>query len=135
LAPQACCQDGRLANRGVLLCNTLSDEVLDNDNTLALYLTGATRLEEYTDRLSKAGKSARIIEYPDVYHFFDASAFKTAIRNEQRVIEEGENGVILNSETRQPFSPSDPCVEKRDLRAHTSKKRRRINPTKTSRPS
>jgi hypothetical protein len=27
-------------------------------------------------------------------------------------LEEGENGVILNSETRQPSSSTDPCVER-----------------------
>jgi dienelactone hydrolase len=73
---------------------------------------------EYADRLSKAGKSARIIEYPDAFHQFDASAYQTALRFEQGAsfrrcrFEEGENGVVLNSETKQPYSASDACVEK-----------------------
>jgi len=37
---------------------------------------------EYAERLSKAGKSARMIEYPDAYHLFDVSAFRTAIKSE-----------------------------------------------------
>jgi dienelactone hydrolase len=73
---------------------------------------------EYAERLSKAGKSVRIIEYPDAHHLFDLPAFRQVIRNEQGVsfrrcrLEEGDNGLILNSETKQPFSPSNPCLEK-----------------------
>jgi dienelactone hydrolase len=72
---------------------------------------------EYAERLSQAGKSVRLIEYPEAYHLFDAPVFRTAIRFEQGVssrrcrLEEGENGVILNSETKLSFSPSDPCLE------------------------
>ena len=73
---------------------------------------------EYAERLSKAGRIARIIEYPDAYHQFDAPVYRTALKSEQGAsyrrchLEEGENGAILNSETRQPSSSSDPCVEK-----------------------
>jgi len=81
-------------------------------------LTPIAPCREYAERLSKAGKSARIIEYPDAYHQFDAPAYRTAIRSEQGStslgchLEEGENGAILNSETKQPYSPSDSCVKK-----------------------
>jgi acetyl esterase/lipase len=80
-------------------------------------LVSVVPCREYAERLSKAGKSARIIEYPDAHHRFDAPAFKIAIRNEQGAssrrcrLEGGENGIVLNSETKQPFSQSDPCVE------------------------
>jgi dienelactone hydrolase len=81
-------------------------------------LTPIAPCREYAERLSKAGKTARIIEYPDAYHQFDAPMYRTALRIEQGVtsrrcrLEEGENGVVLNSETKQPFSPSDACYEK-----------------------
>lgn len=82
-------------------------------------LTPIAPCREYAERLSKAGKTARIIEYPDAYHQFDAPAYRTALRIEQGVssrrcrLEEGENGVVLNSETKQPYSSSsDSCVEK-----------------------
>jgi dienelactone hydrolase len=81
-------------------------------------LTPIAPCREYAERLSKAGKTARIIEYPDAYHQFDAPMYRTALKFEQGVtsrrcrLEEGENGVVLNSETKQPFSPSDPCFEK-----------------------
>jgi len=82
-------------------------------------LTPIAPCREYAERLSKAGKIARIIEYPDAYHQFDAPMYRTALRSEQGLtpfrrcrLEEGENGVILNNETKQPFSPSDSCNEK-----------------------
>jgi len=74
---------------------------------------------EYAERLSKTGKSARIIEYPDAYHQFDAPMYRTAVKSEQAPnslrrcrLEEGENGATLNVETKQPLSPSDSCYEK-----------------------
>jgi dienelactone hydrolase len=81
-------------------------------------LTPIAPCREYAERLSKVGKTARIIEYPDAYHQFDAPVYRTALKNEQGVVprrcrlEEAENGVVLNSETKQPFSPSDSCAEK-----------------------
>jgi hypothetical protein len=44
--------------------------------------------------------------------------YRAALRLEQGVsarrcrLEEGDNGVILNGETKQPFSPTDACYEK-----------------------
>ena len=81
-------------------------------------LTPIAPCREFTERLSKAGKGALIIEYPEAYHQFDAPMYRTALKFEQGItsrrcrLEEGENGVILNSETKQPFSPSDSCYEK-----------------------
>jgi dienelactone hydrolase len=82
-------------------------------------LTPIAPCRDYAERLSKAGKSVRIIEYPDAYHQFDAAMYRTALKNEQAPnslrrcrLEEGENGLILNNETKQPLSPSDSCYEK-----------------------
>jgi dienelactone hydrolase len=82
-------------------------------------LTPIAPCREYAERLSKAGKSVRIIEYADAYHQFDAPMYRTALRFEQAPnslrrcrLEEGENGAILNAETKQPLSPSDSCYEK-----------------------
>ena len=82
-------------------------------------LTPIAPCREYAERLTKAGKSARVIEYPDAYHQFDAPMYRTAIRAEQAPnslrrcrLEEGENGAILNIETKQPLSPNDSCYEK-----------------------
>ena len=81
-------------------------------------LTPIAPCREYAERLSKAGKTARIIEYPDAYHQFDAPMYRAALRFDQGVtsrrcrLEEGDNGVILNRETKQTFSPTDACYEK-----------------------
>jgi dienelactone hydrolase len=82
-------------------------------------LTPIAPCREYAERLSKAGKSARIIEYPDAYHQFDAPVYQTAIKLEQAPnpvrrcrLEEGENGASLNVDTKQPLAPSDSCFEK-----------------------
>ena len=81
-------------------------------------LTPMAPCREYAERLSKAGKNARIIEYPDAYHQFDAPVYRTALRFDQAPtsrrchLGEGENGAILNSETKQPLSQGDSCYEK-----------------------
>ena len=82
-------------------------------------LTPIAPCREYAERLSKAGKSARLIEYPDAYHQFDAPIYRTALRFEQAPnsvrrcrLEEDDNGAIVNAETKHPLTPSDSCYEK-----------------------
>lgn len=72
----------------------------------------------FADRLSKAGRDVRLVEYPDAHHVFDAPAFKEprklagAATTRRCLMAEGDNGVVLNQETNQPFSYDDACVEK-----------------------
>jgi len=72
----------------------------------------------YVERVSKLGKDIRLVEYPDASHVFDAPAFKeprkvTAAPTTARcVLAEGDNGAIMNEETKQPFSYGDACVVK-----------------------
>jgi dienelactone hydrolase len=72
----------------------------------------------YVERLSKTSKDIRLIEYPDAHHVFDAPALKeprtlaAATTTRRCFMVEGDNGAILNDETKQPFSYSDTCVEK-----------------------
>jgi len=54
----------------LLLQRILLHGTADNLASIAL-------CREYAQRLSKAGKSARIIEYPDAHHLFDLPAFRT----------------------------------------------------------
>jgi dienelactone hydrolase len=73
---------------------------------------------DYVDRLSKSGKDIRLIEYPGAYHVFDAPAFKeprkiaAAPTTRRCLMVEGDDGTVLNQETKQPFSYGDACVEK-----------------------
>jgi dienelactone hydrolase len=72
----------------------------------------------YVGRLSKVAKDIRLIEYPDANHVFDAPAFKqprklaAAPTTARCVLAEGDGGVIMNKETKQPFSYGDACVVK-----------------------
>jgi dienelactone hydrolase len=100
-------QDDEDVTKPILLLHGAADD-----------LTPIAPCREYAQRLSKSGKTARIIEYSDAYHQFDAPMYRTALKFDQGVtsrrcrLEEGGNGVVLNSETKQPFSPSDSCYEK-----------------------
>ncbi len=73
---------------------------------------------EYVARVSKAGKSIRLIEYADAHHGFDELWTKVAVKRPQapnvskcRLVE-GDGGVLLSKETNQPFTPNDQCVGK-----------------------
>ena len=106
------------------ICNTRFRDDEDVTKPILMLHGGADDLtpiapcREYAERLSKAGKSARIIEYPDAYHQFDAPTYRTAFKVAEGSnslfcrLEEGDNGVVLNSETKRPLSPSDACVVK-----------------------
>jgi dienelactone hydrolase len=72
---------------------------------------------EYVERLRGAGKDARLTEYAGAGHIFDYAALKTPLRLPHAQVmkrcrlEEGEDGLIINSETRQPFSYGDACAD------------------------
>lgn len=78
----------------------------------------AAPCREYASRLTKAGKNVRYIEYPDAHHVFDGPAVAQVIKVAQGLssrrcrLAEGDGGVVLNVETKQPFGPSDPCLER-----------------------
>jgi dienelactone hydrolase len=72
----------------------------------------------YVGRLRKAGKDVQLTEYPEALHVFDWPALKSPVTLAQAQTgrhcrtEETANGVIVNSETKQPFTNMDPCVER-----------------------
>jgi dienelactone hydrolase len=72
----------------------------------------------YVDRLAKAGRDVRLIEYADAQHVFDSPALREPRRLpaaqvwKNCQIAEGESGLILNEETKKPFSFTDACVQK-----------------------
>jgi len=73
---------------------------------------------EYASRLGQAGKNVRYIEYPDAHHVFDGPAVAQVMKVAQGLssrrcrLAESEGGVVLNVETKEPFGPSDPCLER-----------------------
>ncbi len=72
---------------------------------------------DYVDRLRAAGADVTLTEYPDAFHAFDnplaarpaavSPAFQS-LRNCK--IRENGDGVLINTETNQPFTYRDACV-------------------------
>ena len=73
---------------------------------------------EYVARLAKAGMNVRLIEYTDAHHVFDGPGWREPVKLPQATtsrkcrIAEVEEGRLINAETKQPYSMSDPCLEK-----------------------
>lgn len=73
---------------------------------------------EYAGRLAKAGKNVRIIEYADAHHVFDAPKFRQPVKFAEAVtprkcrLFEGEAGILINADSKQPFTLADACMEK-----------------------
>lgn len=71
----------------------------------------------YVERLRRAGYDVELVEYHGAHHAFDWPALmppQKLVRAQtlrRCRLEEAVNGRIVNSETGQPFSYSDPCVE------------------------
>lgn len=73
----------------------------------------------YVARLLEAGRDVVLTEYPDSQHGFDAGLLgissNVVSANAQTVrhchIREGDDGVLMNADTNEPFTYKDPCVE------------------------
>ena len=73
----------------------------------------------YVARLTEAKRDVALTEYPDSEHGFDAGLLgvssKVVAANAQTVrhchIKEGDDGVLMNADTHEPFTYKDPCVE------------------------
>jgi dienelactone hydrolase len=72
---------------------------------------------DYVKRLQAAGRDIQITEYPGAQHAFDN--YLTAVRemtdaqtSRRCALEEAAGGVIVNRETRRPFTLRDPCMER-----------------------
>lgn len=73
---------------------------------------------EYVARLRNSGKDVVLTEYAGAHHSFDSRSLKEPVKLPQASslvrcrLEEGANGQMLNSSTRQPFTRSDPCIDR-----------------------
>jgi dienelactone hydrolase len=72
----------------------------------------------YFERLRKAGHDVQVTEYPNAAHAFDsplapnpATVFPTYQTVRRCRIREEADGLLVNAETRQPFTYHDACVE------------------------
>lgn len=76
------------------------------------------RCRSYVERLRGAGKNVELTEYAGAHHVFDGVQFKAPLklpdaqttRNCQ--LEEIADGIVVNSQTKQRFTYTDPCVER-----------------------
>lgn len=72
----------------------------------------------YVERLRRAGKDVELTEYPEAQHLFDNPTLKAPTHLPQAqnrrhcAWQENPVGQIINSQTKQPFSWDDPCVER-----------------------
>jgi dienelactone hydrolase len=75
-----------------------------------------SRCTPYLDRLAKAGADVKIFPYPDAHHGFDSPSPQSVrvAQGSQTVracqIAEGEQGVLVNQATGEPFRYTDACV-------------------------
>jgi dienelactone hydrolase len=73
---------------------------------------------DYVARLKKAGANIDLVEYPGAYHAFDNQTIPGTMQLPQAQtarkcrFEEKQQGVIINSDTGQPASFNDPCIER-----------------------
>ena len=73
---------------------------------------------DYVARLKKAGANIDLVEYPGAYHAFDVQTIPGTLQLPQAQtarkcrLEEKPQGVIINSDTGQPFSLNDTCIER-----------------------
>lgn len=72
---------------------------------------------DYVERLQAGGKDIKLTEYSGAQHAFDN--YLTPVRemtdaqtSRRCSLEEAEQGIIVNRETRKPFTPDDPCIER-----------------------
>ena len=71
----------------------------------------------YVERLRKAGRDVQLTEYADAHHVFDGRAFQKPVilpkaQTTRRCrLEEVAEGRIINSQTKDTFTYTDPCME------------------------
>ena len=76
------------------------------------------RCRSYVERLRRTGKNVELTEYVGAQHVFDGVQFKAPLKlpdaqtTRNCRLEEIADGIVVNSDTKQRFTYSDPCVER-----------------------
>jgi dienelactone hydrolase len=98
--------DDKVTNKPIRLFHGIADD----------YVSVAP-CRAYVERLKKAGADVSLTEYPDAHHAYDNFTYPEPLKFPQGqtmrncLLQEGDNGQVLNAKTGQPFSLEDPCVE------------------------
>jgi dienelactone hydrolase len=105
--------------------NTYIEEDQVSDRPIRLFhgtaddYVPADTCRQYVKRLQQIGKDVQITEYAGARHAFDNPLFppvrqvpEAQIRSRRCLLEERPGGQIVNRETKQPFTFSDPCIER-----------------------
>jgi dienelactone hydrolase len=72
---------------------------------------------DYAQRIKAKGADVVHAGYPDAHHVFDSKALAKPTRIEKGqttrncVIQEGDDGRLMNGKSGQPYTTADPCVE------------------------
>src|SRR5215468_7367950 len=71
----------------------------------------------YVERLKRAGANVVLTEYPDAFHAYDSTALPPSVLRPEAqttrncMLQEGDNGQVLNAKTGAVYTLDDPCVE------------------------
>ena len=99
--------DGEVSDRPIRLFHGAADDYVP-----------VAPCRSYVERLRRASKDVQLAEYPGAHHVFDNPLLKAPVPLPQAqtgrrcTLEERPVGQIINSQTAQPFSLDDPCVER-----------------------
>ena len=106
-------------------CNTVYlDEEDTNDRPIRLFhgadddYVSVEPAKRYVEKLQRAGKNARLSEYPEAQHAFDNPAYSPsrflpdAVSTSNCSFKELVEGEIENAETGATFGWSDPCIKR-----------------------
>ena len=117
--------DGRVFAAHIVFypgCRTYLEDNDITDKPVRIFHGGAddqlpvAACREYVTRLRAARKDVILTEYEGAHHAFDSRRLKEPVKQSKAAsfvrcrVEEGADGQMLNSSTRQPFTSSDPCV-------------------------
>jgi dienelactone hydrolase len=100
-------QDNKVGNQPIRLFHGIADDYVSIEPC-----------RSYVRRLKEAGADVALTEYPNAYHAYDNFTYPSsvALPNAQTtrncLIVEGDDGVLLNSKTNQPYTLNDSCVER-----------------------